>query len=107
MELFGIDAVVSLGATASAQNRYSKQISRAQLNTSITSIYCMVDSRLLVYAPGCSIQKHCHSQYHNHDWHNDMVHRLVWHIASAYSITLYKRLNSQIDIPAIINHITR
>ena len=70
MELFGIDAVVSLGATASAQNRYS-------------------------------------SQYHNHDWHNDMVHRLVWHIASAYSITLYKRLNSQIDIAAIINHITR
>ena len=26
MELFGIDAVVFLGATASAQNRYSKQI---------------------------------------------------------------------------------
>ena len=45
MELFGIDAVVSLGATASAQNRYSKQISRAMLNTSVTFIYCMVDSR--------------------------------------------------------------
>ena len=45
MELFGIDAVVSLGATSSAQNRYSKQISRALLNTSVTSIHRMVDSR--------------------------------------------------------------